>query len=259
MQEIVRVLPHYEYLYLGDSARTPYGNRSTEAITSFTEEAILYLFRAGARLIIVACFTASADALRQLQEKYLRNAHSDYRDRKILGVIRPVAEAAAERSHSGRIGVVGTRATVASGAFITELKKQKLELAVHQQACPLLVPLIEEGWHTKPEARSILRKYLRRLKSDHIDTLITGCTHYPLMIQDIKRTMGRNVRVLDSSTIVAESLAKYLKRHPEIEKQLNRGDSRRFLTTDNVERFKEFMEQFTNLRGAVEKITLRNL
>lgn len=248
MKEITAAFPQYDYLYLGDSARTPYGNRTQETITQFTEEGILFLFEAGARLIIIACNTSSTQALRTLQEKYLRNADSPYKDCKILGVIRPVAEEAARVTRSGRIGVVGTRATVASGAFEREVKNLLPRAVVLSQACPLLVPLIEEGWHTKPEARMILRKYLRPLKSHNVDTLILGCTHYPLMMKDFRQMIGKRVKVLDSGKIMAKSLAEYLERHPEIEKHLTRGATRKFFTTENPEKFEEFAKKFSGMK-----------
>lgn len=243
MKEIVRVLPQYDYIYLGDNARTPYGNRSPEAVTKFTDEAVRYLFDAGARLIIIACFTASALALRSLQEKYLRSASSKYRDRKILGVIRPVVEAASQDG-SARVGVVGTRGTIQSNAFEIELHHLNPKLSVTQQACPLLVPLIEEHWHTKPEAKMILKKYLRSLKSHNIDALILGCTHYPLMMKDFVRFMGKRTRVLHPGEIVAKSLSGYLQKHPEMEKQLTKNGTQRFLTTDDPARFGEFLLAF---------------
>lgn len=255
MKEIVKALPQYDYLYLGDNARAPYGNRSKETVTRFTEEAVLWLFEKGCRLIITACNVASALALRELQEKFLRNPSSAYRDRKILGVIRPVVEYAAQESKNGRIGVAATRATVNSRAFEVELKKQKPEITVVQQACPLLVPLIEEHWHKKPESRMILRKYMRPLKSHGIDTLILGCTHYPHMMKDFLATMGKRVKVLDSGKIVAESLAEYFVRHPEIESQLARGAARQFFTTDNAGRFEEFLRDFWK-EAATENYTV---
>ncbi len=268
LKEILKALPQYDYLYLGDNARTPYGNRSKETVTQFTDEAVKFLFEQGARLIIIACYTASALALHELQEKYLRNPKSKYRDRKILGVIRPVVEQAVCETRSGRIGVVGTRGTIASKAFEVELKNQfaalkqglrqarpdinrpdKLhdKLTVVSQACPLLVPLIEEHWHTKPEARMILRKYLQPLKSHNIDTLILGCTHYPLMLGDFKRMMGKRTRILDSGKIVAASLKNYLSKHPEIERQLERDGERIFCTTDDPKRFQEFTKTFAGI------------
>lgn len=257
MKEIVKTLPQYNYIYLGDNARTPYGNRSKETVTQFTEEAINFLFNKGANLIIIACYTASALALRELQEKYLRDPKSKYKDRKILGVIRPVVEKAVHETKSGRIGVTGTRGTINSGAFGAELKHLNPKIEVVNQACPLLVPLIEEHAHQKPEAMIILKKYLRPLKSHNIDTLILGCTHYPLMAKDFKRMMGKRVKVLDSGKIVAESLVDYLTRHPEIEKQLEKGSKRDFFTTDNPEKFKEFGEKFAEMK--VDKVNSTNL
>jgi glutamate racemase len=257
IKEIASVLPEYDYLYLGDNARTPYGNRSKETVARFTDEAMRFLFDSGARLIIIACFTSSALALREMQEKYLRNPHSPFRDRKILGVIRPVVEQAVLQSRAKRIGVVGTRGTIASKAFEIELKHQSRDITVVSCACPLLVPLIEEHWHQKPEARMILRKYLRPLKSHNIDTLVLGCTHYPHMLQDFKRIMGRRVIVLNPGKIVAASLKDYLSRHPEIEQQLTRAALKKFVTTDDPERFQAFTKTFAGLKiGLPLKVNL---
>lgn len=247
MKEILAILPEYDYIYLGDNARTPYGNHSKETITRFTDEAVQFLFSKNARLIIIACYTASALALRDLQEKYLRNPASHFRDRKILGVIRPVAEFAVQKSKKGRIGIVGTRATIQSKTFEIELKNQNPNLKISTQACPLLVPLIEEHWHKKPESLMILKKYLRPLKNHNIDTLILGCTHYPLMIADFKRIMGKRIQVPDPGKIVAQSLQNYLQRHSEIESQLNKNGERAFFTTDDPEKFSEFGKKFAGV------------
>lgn len=256
LKEIVKTLPQYDYLYLGDNARYPYGNRSKEVIMQFTDEAIEYLFEQGCRLIIVACFTASSLALREMQEKYLRNANSKYKNRKILGVLLPVVEKAGQISKTGRIGVVATRGTVESKSFEIELKKIKPAVTVLQQACPLLVPLIEEHWHEKPEAKMILKKYLRPFKSKNPDTLILGCTHYPYLLKDFKRIMGRNVKIINPPEVVAESLAHYLERHSEIESQLSRGRKLIFQTTDSPEKFREFSATFGFRNTSVKKISL---
>ncbi|PIQ78568.1 glutamate racemase [Candidatus Peregrinibacteria bacterium CG11_big_fil_rev_8_21_14_0_20_46_8] len=246
-QEIIGRLPEYDYLYVGDNARAPYGGRSKEVITQFSEEAVQYLWSRGARLIIFACFTASAQALRELQQRHT--------DKKILGVVRPIVEEAVRAGT--RIGVVGTRATIASHAFRDEIHKLAPNAEVIEKATPLLVPFIEEGWHTKPEARMILKKYLTPLKSHNIDTLIHGCTHYPFMHKDFERIMGKNVNVLRTGKIVAESLADYLQRHPEIETQLSKKSAREFCTTDCTERFELFAQQNLTLKiGTVEKIAL---
>lgn len=247
MKEIASILPQYDYIYLGDNARTPYGNHGKETVTRFTDEAVQFLFKENARLIIIACYTASALALRGLQEKYLRNSSSSFHDRKILGVIRPVAEEAAKLNKSGKIGVTGTRATIQSKSFETELLHQNPNLRITTQECPLLVPLIEEHWHKKPPALMILKKYLRPLKDHNIDTLLLGCTHYPLMITDFKRIMGKRVKVLDGGKIAAKSLVDYLKRHSEIETQLSSGGSRKFYTTDDAKKFCEFGKSFAGI------------
>lgn len=256
MKEVARVLPQYDYLYLGDSARYPYGNRSKETVIQFSGEAMEYLFEQGCQLILVACFTASALALWQLQEKYLRNSKSKFRDRKILGVLLPVVEKAATTTKTGRIGVAATRGTVASKSFETELKKLNPKAIILQQACPLLVPLIEEHWHEKPETKTILRKYLAPLKSQHPDTLILGCTHYPFLLGDFQRMMGKNVALVNPPQVVAESLIAYLARHSEIESRLTRGKKRVFQTTDQPEKFREFLSMTGTPGDVVEKISL---
>lgn len=252
LKEIIKVLPQYDYLYLGDNARYPYGNRSKETIVKFTDEAVRYLFEQGCRLVIIACFTASSLALREMQEKYLRNPASKFSDRKILGVLLPVVEKAAITTKNNRVGVAATRGTVESKSFETELKKLKPEISVIQQACPLLVPLIEEEWHEKPETKMILRKYLRPLKSYNVDTLILGCTHYPYLVKDFQHMMGRRTTIVNPPEVVAESLTAYLARHPEITKQLSRGQKPIFKTTDNPWKFEEFLKNlaFSNARVA---------
>lgn len=253
LKPILDLMPEYDYIYLGDSARAPYGNHSTETIRNFSEQAVEYLFKQGVTLIIFACNTASATALSHVQEKYLKG--KDEKDRKILGVLIPVAEKAAK--HSKRVGIVATRATVNSKAYEQEIFKLDPEIKVFHQACPLLVPFIEEGWHNKPEAISILKKYLRPLKSKNIETLILGCTHYPLMEKHFKRIMGKKVKILTSGQITAESLQNYLKRHPEIEKKITRKGTRQFFTTDDPEKFKQFTEKNFGMKIPMpQKITL---
>ncbi len=246
LKPIIEKLPQYDYLYLGDNARAPYGNHSKENILNFSRQAVDYLFDQGAKLILFACNTASARALRPIQQSYLKGDKET--ERKILGVLIPVAEQAVEISKNNRIGVVGTKATMNSQAYNQELKKIDQKVKVYSKACPLLVPFIEEDWHKKPEAKSILKKYLLPLKSSNIDTLILGCTHYPLMINDFKKVMGKNVKVLDSGTIVAEKLQDYLNRHPEIEQKLSRGKKRSFLTTDDPQIFKKFVEKHFGMK-----------
>lgn len=238
-KHIVRVLPAHDYLYLGDNARAPYGNRSQETIYRFTVEAVDWLFKQGCELVILACNTASAEALRKLQQEWLssilRSKASKYYN--VLGVIRPVVEEAVKTT-KGSIGVVGTRATIASGAYTRELQKLKPDVSVIEHACPLLVSLIEEGWAGKPETKRILRYYIRPLQQK-VDTLILGCTHYPVLLDEFTRKMGKRCRVLDPGPIVANSLKDYLERHPEIETRLSKNGKVRFCTTDIPQRFNE--------------------
>lgn len=237
LKEFLRVLPQYDYMYYGDNARAPYGNRSHEAVKAFTEEAIKYLFAKGCVLIIIACNTASSQVLRELQEEYLRTP--GIKDKKILGVIKPLAQEAVKITKTGHIGVVGTRGTIAAKSYETELKHLNPAIHVHGRACPLLVPLVEEGWSHKPEGRMILKKYLLPLKSENIDTLILGCTHYPFMLNEFRRIMGKKMQVPNPGEIIARSLKDYLTRHPEIETLLARKGERHFMTTDDPQRFAE--------------------
>ena len=238
-------LPEYDFIYLGDNARTPYGNKSLNVIYEYTRQAVQFLFRKGSRLIILACNTASAKALRKIQQEWLP---LHYPDRRVLGVVIPLAEAAVEVSRYGRIGVIGTRATIESKVYEQELLKLETDLNIYSRPCPLLVPLVEENWAGKPETNMILKKYLWPLKSRHIDTLILGCTHYPFLKKDIERIMGRNCHVLDAPGIVTGRLVDYLQRHPEIEEMLSRNRQNGYYTTDDTERFSDFGEKFLGRR-----------
>lgn len=255
LRPILKLLPEYDYLYLGDNARVPYGNRSPETIKKFTEEAVEYLFNRGVQLIIFACNAVSSIALCHVQQKYLNGSREQ--NKKILGVVIPMAEEVAKITRNNRVGLIGTRATVNSKVYEKEIAKLSSKIKLYSEATPLLVPLIEEDWHKKPEAISILKKYLRPLKSCNIDTLILGCTHYPLMMKDIKRIMGKRVTVLPSGEITANSFKNYLIRHPEIEKKLSKNHTRTFLTTDDPVKFKEFTEKHFGMRIKIpEKVEL---
>ncbi|MFH1564618.1 MAG: glutamate racemase [bacterium] len=254
-KDIAKLLPEYNYIYLGDSARAPYGCRSQNIIYGFSKDAIDFLFDKGCEMIIVACGTASSEALRKLQQEYLPKK---YPNRRILGIIRPLAEEAVKTTRFGRIAVVGTLSTIESNSFARELKKADSErrlnlqrggsasanLEINQKACPLLVPLIEEGWIKKPETKMILKKYLRELKQKRVDTLILGCTHYSLLFKEFKRVMGKNCNVLDGGKIVAESLKNYLERHPEIESKLKKESKKVFYTTDDAVAFARLGSRF---------------
>jgi len=240
LREFMRLLPDYDYLYLGDNARIPYGTRSDRVVLRFTEQAVDYLFRQGCRLIVLACHTASARALRRLQQVYLP-AH--YPDNRVLGVLIPTVEEALARSRGRRIGVIGTEGTVTSQSFELELQKLDPEVEVWQQACPLLVPLIEAGEQDWEGTEMILRRYLAPLQG-RVDTLILGCTHYSILREKIGSLMGEGLELICSGQVTAAKLVDYLKRHPEIEGLLSRGGSRRYLTTDLTPRFQQLASLF---------------
>ncbi len=225
---IVKRLPQYDYVYLGDTQRVPYGNRSQETIYKFTREAVDYLFRTqNCALIIVACNTASTVALRRLQHEYLPK---HFPKRRILGVIRPTAEAVTKYA-GRRIGILATATTVASKAYIREIKKQKLKAVhVYQQAAPLLVPLLEQN--AQRWLKPIASEYIRPLLRHKIDTLVLGCTHYPLVKKLIRATVGSKIKVLAQDEIIPAKLADYLLRHTEIAGVLSRRRTRQLLVTD---------------------------
>jgi len=233
-------LPGYHYIYLGDTARVPYGDKSPEIIYEYTVQAVEFLFSKGCNLVIIACNTASAQALRRLQKEWLPK---NFPKRRVLGVIKPLAEASAKNKNNKKIGIIGTNATIISNSYKKEIEALNNKLKVYQKAAPLLVPLIEAGRINKPETEIILKSYLLPLKNKKIDTLILACTHYPFLHAEIKKIIGPNVLIPDTGKIVADSLKDYLKRHPE----LNISKSKtacEFYTTDNSKTFKSLAEKF---------------
>jgi glutamate racemase len=241
LKEFRRILPKYDYAYLGDNARAPYGNKSGRLIYKYSKEAVDFLFKKGCGLIIVACHTASTQALRRLQQEYLPK---NFPDRRILGVVAPAVERIIDFDRHSRVGIIGTLATIKSRAYKKELRKIRKDLEVYEKACPMLVPLIEDGWVKKPETKMILKECLRPLKNKKIDTLILGCTHYPFLASEIKKEMGKKVAIINPAVAVAQKLKDYLMRHAEIESKLSKRGKRYFYTTDNQERFKKLGKKF---------------
>ncbi len=235
LKEIVRELPEYEYVYLGDTARAPYGTRSSEVVHKFTVQAVDFLFAHGCELVLIACNTASADAVSRIQQDYLTHW---YKNRRVLGVVVPAVEEAVKETKTRRVGVLATAGTVRSGKFSKELKKLDRRVRVFEVAAPLLVPLIEEGAHRSKAAALILKEYLAPLKRAHIDTLILGCTHYWHMEPAIRRSMGKKVKIISEGKVVARKLKEYLSRHPEIDKKLARTKKLMFYSTDLTDRFR---------------------
>lgn len=236
MKEIVRELPQYDYLYLGDNARSPYGTRSFDTIYHYTLECVKYLFAQHCHLVILACNTASAKALRNIQQKDLPNIDPD---RRVLGVIRPTAEVIGKYSQSRHVGILGTSGTVNSKSYVMEIQKQFPNLEIYQEACPMWVPLVENQAYESEGADYFVRQHIEAIlsQSEKIDTLLLACTHYPLLIDKINQFIEDDITVLSQGEIVAKSLADYLERHPEIEKKCTKSGTRRFLTTDSTEDF----------------------
>jgi glutamate racemase len=267
LRSLVARLPEYDYFYLGDSARAPYGSRSLEVVHSVTREAVEFLFDAGCPLVVLACNTASAQALRTLQQRHLP-AHR--RDRRILGVVRPSAEALAglppgaipgvtqPSLADGTVAVLGTVGTVASGSYGLELAKLAPRLHLIEQACPLWVPLVEAGETSGPGVDYFLHKYLDPLfaRSDPPSRLLLGCTHYPLLQTGIRAVVPPAVEIVDQGALVAERLADWLARHPDMEHRLSRGAGRRYATTDDPAWFAAQGEPIMHAAFAVERVRL---
>lgn len=254
LKEFFKAMPEYDYAYLGDNARAPYGDDSDEIIYDYTRQAVDFLFKQGCELIIIACHTASAKALRRLQQEHLVKI---WPEKKILGMTVPLVEEAVKLSRFKRIGVMGTRATIESGVYHKELNKLRSDLQISDQACGLLAPIIEEGWSQSLAARIILKKYLRPLKDKKVDALILACTHYPLMVKQIKAIMGRNVKIIDPARITAEKLRQYLLNHKEIDYKIGKNSKRQFFTTGSEIRFKNSGQKYLGEKMAeVQRINL---
>ena len=288
LDAIRKQLPEYDYLYLGDNARAPYGTHSFDVIYRYTLEAVNYLISKNCALIILACNTASAKALRTIQQRDLPLINEKMRKCKngkmvnVLGVIRPTVEAVPGITKTGHVGILATPATVSSESYVLELKKMgKCEnekigksLVISQQACPMWVPLIEAGEHKSPGAKYFVGKYLREIlaKDPQIDTLVLGCTHYPLLQKEIghwltyhreieesefpEPVVSPNVEVISQGELVANSLKDYLERHPEYTSQLSQGASCIYLTTENADRFSQSASIFLSAPVAAEHIDL---
>ncbi len=238
LKEFVSRLPGYDFIYLGDNARTPYGNRSFETVYAYTLECVQHLFDKGCRLVVLACNTASAKALRTIQQQDLPRIDPD---RRVLGVIRPTAELVGAITQTKNVGIFATTGTVISASYPLEIAKLFPDVHVFQEACPMWVPLVENNEFDKPGADYFVQQHIERLlkQNDHIDTVILGCTHYPLLMQKINRFIPSHIKVISQGEIVAESLKDYLKRHPEMDAQCSRNNSMHFFTTDSTQIFNE--------------------
>ncbi len=236
LKEIVNKLPQYDYVYLGDNARAPYGNRSFDTVYHYTLQCVEWFFNQGCSLVILACNTASAKALRTIQQNDLpRIAPS----KRVLGVIRPTSEIIGTFSETKSVGILATNGTVSSNSYPIEIEKFFPGIKVYQEACPMWVPLVENNEHESHGADFFVKKNLHNIfeKGERIDVLLLACTHYPLLKSKIEQHIPVGVKLLSQGEIVADSLEDYLKRHPEIESQCSRNGQRQFYTTDSTEDF----------------------
>ncbi|MCC6458951.1 MAG: glutamate racemase [Saprospiraceae bacterium] len=235
-KEIARQLPQYDYIYFGDNARAPYGIRSFETIYKYTLECVQHLFDMGCHLVVLACNTASAKALRSIQQNDLEAYGPGY---KVLGVIRPTTELIGQLTQSRHVGIMATTGTVQSQSYVVEINKFFPDIQVFQEACPMWVPLIENNEQDSPGADYFVEKYVQELlqQSAQIDTIILGCTHYPLMLRKIRQHVPAQIRLLAQGEIVAERLADYLQRHPEIKGLCRQGGQFEFFTTETPDVF----------------------
>lgn len=265
-KNVIKKLPEYSYIYLGDTKRVPYGNRSQKTIYQFTKKAVEYLFSQNCQLVILACNTASSQALRKIQKEYLPKF---YPSRRVLGVIIPTIEATLEAKNIRKVGVLATSSTVNSKTFIKEFKKINPKIKVFQQAAPLLVPLVENNglkW-TNP----ILKEYLRPLLNKKVDVIILGCTHYPALKNKIRKITGkaelnsgkkscgeqrRTIKIISQDEIIPEKLADYLKRHPEIEKQIEKSGQRIFAVTDMTKDFEKTARKWFGRKIGLKLVNL---
>ncbi|MDR0844777.1 MAG: glutamate racemase [Tannerella sp.] len=258
-EKIRELLPQYDYLYLGDYARAPYGTRSFETVYRFTLQAVKHLFDTGCRLVILACNTASAKALRTIQQCDLPQIDPA---RRVLGVIRPTVEVVDTISRTKHIGVLGTTGTITSQSYPLEIAKLFPHVTVVSEACPLWAPLVENRENDSPGADYFVKKHIDRLlaQDDRIDTILLGCTHYPLLMDKIRKYLPDGITVFPQGERVAESLKDYLSRHSEIDDRLTKGGHCRFQTTESVLRFSEiaslFTRQFAGQFTDIEQITL---
>jgi len=236
LKEFLKVLPEYDYIYLGDNARTPYGTRSFSTVHKYTLQAVKKLFDLDCNLIILACNTASSKALRSIQQNDLPKIAPE---RRVLGVIRPSIEALNKFTKSGIVGVLGTPGTIASDSYVLETAKLFPDIEIIQQPCPMWVPLVENNEHNSQGADYFVKKYIDQLfaQNHKIDTIVLGCTHYPLLVSKIRKFIPKNVKIISQGEIVAPSLKDYLQRHPEIETKLTKNRQRIFYTTDIPELF----------------------
>jgi len=250
LRSIVSALPEYEYVYLGDTARAPYGDRPQETILAYTKQAIDFLFEQHCGIVVIACNTASSEALRAIQQEYGA-------EKKVLGVLIPAAEEAVQKTKNQRVGVIATHSTVTSEKFVHELAKLEANVQVFQKACPLLVPLVEAGEQHSPLMDTLLERYLRPLLAKKIDTLILGCTHYGIVEKKIRAIVGPDITIISEARVVPKKLKKYFEKHTEIEETLSTKPRVHFFSTDRTDKFQTLGSALFGRAIRVERAVLR--
>lgn len=255
LTELQHKMPSYDFLYLGDNARAPYGPRSFDVVYEFTLEAVVYLFNQGCELVILACNTASAKALRTIQQKDLPLL---FPSKRVLGVIRPSTEAIGELTQTNHVGILATEGTVKSESYVIEISKFSPDSIVSQHACPIWVPLIENNKHLTEAGKMFIKEDVESLlqKDGQIDTIILACTHYPILKDYIQSIVPNNVRIVAQGAIIADKLEDYLLRHPEIESTCSKNGSTRYLTTENELIFNQNASRLLNKNITSEHIKL---
>lgn len=254
LKSLTETLPQYDYIYMGDNARTPYGTRSYETVYQYTLECVEKLFSMGCNLVILACNTASAKALRSIQQKDLPKIDPS---RRVLGVIRPSAEEIGKLTQSRVVGVLGTKGTVQSESYVLEIKKLYPDIKVYQEACPMWVPLVENNEYASEGADYFVKKHLDSLfRNKEIDAVILGCTHYPLLMDKIVKYTPPGVKIVSQGEIIAASLKDYLRRHPEMESRCTRNSHRFYFTTELAEHFDKQASVFSKEEIKSQQLTL---
>lgn len=255
LKEFVKRLPQYDYTYLGDNARAPYGNRSYESVYQYTWQCVQWFFKQGCPLVILACNTASAKALRTIQQVHAEQIGPT---RRVLGVIRPTAEVIGDYSKSKKVGILATKGTVHSNSYPIEIQKFFQDVEVVQEACPLWVSLIENSEHESPGADYFVKKHITNLlhKQKSIDVILLACTHYPLLWDKIVEYTPVDIKLISQGEIVANSLAAYLQRNPQMEKNLSKNGKMRFFTTENAGEFSRHGAVFYGQSISAEQIVI---
>lgn len=254
-KHIRELMPEYDYIYLGDNARSPYGTRSFEVVYQYTLQAVEQLFSMGCELVILACNTASAKALRNIQQNDLPRIAPN---KRVLGVIRPSVEEVDQLSNSRHVGILGTTGTVRSHSYQMEISRLFPDIKVEEEACPMWVPLVENREFDKPGADFFIKQHCDNIiqRRPEIDTLILACTHYPLLIDKIKEYVPKHISIIPQGEIVAQKLKAYLQKHPEMEERCQRNGTALFYTTESPERFQESAQLFLNTTIEVQRIEM---